>query len=189
MKLLVVGLTGALGALVTKLLLERADRPVALVASSAGRAVFEREVGPFATLAALAAETWADDDLFAPYASGSVATAGMVVLPCSANTLGKVAFGLADSLILRAAHCRLKERERLVLCVRETPWTLATARAAVAATESGAVVMPVSPPFYMARRGVPFSMEELLGQYVDRVLALFDRPLPTGWADVREAEG
>ncbi|MEN7974018.1 MAG: flavoprotein, partial [Verrucomicrobiota bacterium] len=110
---LVVAMTGASGALATKLLIEKSQWPVALVASRMGRVVYEQEVGPFSELEALAAKVWDDSDLTAPIASGSVPTAGMVIVPCSTNTLGKVAVGIADSLVTRSAHCQLKEGRRL----------------------------------------------------------------------------
>ena len=187
---LVVAVTGASGAVAARLLLDRSPFPVELTASRAGKAVYEQEAGPFSELARRAAAFHEDDDLSAPIASGSVPTRGMVIIPCSVNTLGKIAAGVCDSLITRAAHCHLKERRRLVLCVRETPWSYANARAAAEATAAGAVVMPMSPPFYMAEGRDPreVTMEELLGYYVDRVLALFGRRPPATWAD-RRAQG
>lgn len=184
---LVVGMTGASGALATKLLVEKSIWPVTLVASRMGRVVYEQEVGPFTELEAKAAEVWKDGDLTATISSGSVPTVGMVVLPCSANTLGKIAGGIADSLITRAAHCQLKERRKVVLCVREAPWTLMNAQNAATVSSAGGIVMPVSPPYYMAKGRDPqtVSIEEMLGHYVDHVLSLFGQSCETTWADIR----
>ncbi len=184
---LVVGMTGASGALATKLLLEKSQWPVTLVASKMGRVVYEQEAGPFAELEALAAEVWKDADLTATIASGSVPTVGMVVMPCSANTLGKIASGIADSLVTRAAHCQLKEGRRVVLCIREAPWTLLNARNAANIAAAGGTIMPMSPPYYMAKGRDPdtVSIREMLGYYVDHVLSLFGQAAPRTWEDIR----
>ena len=184
---LVVAMTGASGALATKLLIEKSQWPVTLVASAMGRVVYEQEVGPFAELEEIASKVWSDSDLTAPIASGSVPTIGMVIVPCSANTLGKVAAGIADSLVTRAAHCQLKEGRKLVLCVREAPWTLMNAQSAATVAAAGGTIMPISPPFYMAKGRDPneVSIVEMLGYYVDHVLSLFGQTAPQTWADIR----
>lgn len=184
---LVVAMTGASGVLATKLLVEKSQWPVTLVASKMGRVVYEQEAGPFAELEALAAEVWKDADLTATIASGSVPTKGMVIMPCSANTLGKVAAGIADSLVTRAAHCQLKEGRKLVLCIREAPWTLLNAQNAATIAAAGGTIMPMSPPYYMAKGRDPntVSMAEMLGYYVDHVLALFGQEASRTWADIR----
>ena len=184
---LVVAMTGASGALATKLLIEKSQWPVTLVASKMGRVVYEQEVGPFAELEALATQIWKDGDLTATIASGSVPTAGMVIMPCSANTLGKVACGLADSLVTRAAHCQLKEGRKLVLCIREAPWTLLNAQNAVQIATAGGIIMPMSPPYYMSKGRDPnkVSMAEMLGYFADHVLSLFGQESPKTWEDIR----
>ena len=184
---LIVAITGASGALAAKLLMEKSQWPITLVASRAGRLVYEQEVGNFQALEARASEVWDDQDLTAPIASGSVPTLGMVVLPCSVNTLGKVAVGIADSLITRAAHCQLKEGRKLVLCVREAPWTLPNAQSAATVAAAGGTIMPLSPPYYMAKGRDPneVSIAEMLGYYVDHLLALFGQEVASTWADVR----
>lgn len=184
---LVVALTGATGVYAAKLLIERSPWPITLVASAQGRLVYEQECGDFAGLAARAAETHADTDLTAPIASGSVPTRGMVILPCTANTLGKVAQGIGDTLITRAAHCHLKERRVLVLGVRETPWTWIDIQNAGHVAAAGGVVMPLSPPFYMMAGRAPdtVTMTDLLRAYVDRVLAVLGQPAEEHWGTVR----
>ena len=183
---LVVGLTGATGALAAKLLIEKSPWPVALIASDWGRDVYRRECGSFDDLAALAGEVFDDKALSAPVASGSVPTLGMVVLPCSSNTLAKIAGGMGDSLITRAAHCQLKERRRLVLGVRETPWTSIDIDNAAKVDRAGGVIMPLSPPYYMFGNRSPkeITLDMLLGAYVDRVLQLFGAEIETTWETV-----
>ena len=184
---LVVAMTGASGALATKLLIEKSQWPVTLVASKMGRVVYEQEAGPFAELESLASEVWKDGDLTATIASGSVPTIGMVIMPCSANTLGKVASGIADSLVTRAAHCQLKEQRKVVLCIREAPWTLLNVQNAANIAAAGGIIMPMSPPYYMSKGRDPHtvSMVEMLGYYVDHVLSLFGQEAPKTWKDIR----
>ena len=101
-------------------------------------------------------------------ASGSFDTAAMVVAPCSMKTLAAIAHGLSDNLLTRAADVTLKERRRLVLMVRETPFNLAHLRNMTAATEMGAIVFPPLPAFYHR----PASIDEMVDDSVERVLAL-----------------
>jgi len=184
---LVVALTGATGVHAAKILVEKSPWPVTLVASEQGRMVYEQECGAFTLLAARAAEVYADSDLTAPIASGSVPTRGMVILPCTANTLGKIAQGIGDTLITRAAHCHLKEQRKLIVCVRETPWTWIDIQNAGNIATAGGIVMPLSPPFYMMAGRDPASvtMEDLLQAYVDRVLSLLGQPAAGNWGTVR----
>jgi 4-hydroxy-3-polyprenylbenzoate decarboxylase len=183
---LVVALTGASGVYAAHLLLERSPWPTLLVASRWARTIYERECGPFETLARLAGRVYDPADLEAPPASGSVATMGMVVLPCSINTLAHIANGLADNLITRAAHCHLKERRPLILGVRETPLTAIDLENAARIARAGAVIMPLSPPFFMFQGQTPeqVSLHDLIAAYVDRVLALLGRPLSVTWEDL-----
>jgi len=180
---LVLAITGATGALAAEMLMDRSPWPVTLVASKWGQDICAREGVSLASLAERAAEVLDDADLTAGISSGSAATAGMVVMPCSTDTMAKIAAGLGDSLITRAAHCHLKERRGLVLCVRESPWTLIDIENAARAAAAGAVVMPISPPFYMfaEREAADVTMAELLGAYVDRVLAVLGHPPAQTW--------
>lgn len=103
------------------------------------------------------------DDLSAPISSGSVATDGMVICPCSSSTLAAVALGVGRNLIHRAADVHLKERRRLVLVPRETPLSLPMIRNMAAAAEAGAVILPASPALYHCPRSV--------GEMIDFVVA------------------
>ena len=180
---LVLAVTGATGAHAAELLMERSPWPISLVVSKWGRDVCAREHVNVEALAERAAEVLDDADLAAGISSGSVPTVGMVVMPCSVDTMAKIAAGVSDTLITRSAHCHLKEGRKLVLCVRESPWTLIDIRNAARAAEAGSVVMPLSPPFYMFvdRDGADVTMTDLLGAYVDRVLAVLGKAPGQVW--------
>ncbi len=108
-----------------------------------------------------------DADIGAAIASGSHPSDGMIILPCSMGTLAKVALGLADSLIARAADVTLKERRPLLLCLRETPFSRIHLRNMTLAAEAGATIFPVIPAFYSQ----PADTTEMARQFVYRVLA------------------
>jgi flavin prenyltransferase len=185
---LVVAITGASGALLAERIVEKSKFPVILAAGKWGRQVYETECGPFETLAKKAVEVYDDDDMFAPIASGSVDTAGMVAAPCSAGTLGRIASGTSPNLICRAAHCHLKEQKKLILCLRESPLTLIDLQNAAAVAAAGAVVMPLSFPFYMTKGRDPrtVSLVELMDVFADRVLKLLGHPPEATWETVRQ---
>jgi 4-hydroxy-3-polyprenylbenzoate decarboxylase len=180
---LVLALTGATGAYAAEALLKKSPWPVTLVASDWGKDVYRRECGAFEMLAAQAKENYENSNLAAPISSGTVPTHGMVILPCSANALAKIACGLSDTLISRAAHCHLKERRKLVLCVREAPWTAVDLENAVKVTAAGGIIMPLSPPFYFGAGKPPTELTaaELLEAYADHVLGLLGHPSSRQW--------
>lgn len=184
---LILGVTGASGIYAAKLLAEKSPWPVDLVCSQWGRRVAAAECGGIESIQDRVSRVFEPDDLFAPPSSGSVPTVGMAVLPCSSHTLAQIAGGLGDSLITRSAHCQLKERRPLVLCLREAPLTLIDLQNAEKASAAGAVVMPVTPPFFMFAGSDPrtISMHDLLNAFVDRVLALLGKPADRTWEDVR----
>ncbi|MBL7115206.1 MAG: UbiX family flavin prenyltransferase [Kiritimatiellae bacterium] len=180
---LIIAITGATGAYTAKLLIKKAPWPVSLIISPWGQNVYERECGNIEDLKNHADAVYDNDDLSAPIASGSVPTVGMVILPCSANTMGKIASGHADSLITRAAQCHLKEQRRLILCVRESPWSSIQMDAARTVAGAGGIIMPLSPPFYMFANQDPQTVtaHTLLDLYADRVLALLGQPSNHNW--------
>ena len=114
------------------------------------------------------------NDIGAPIASGSYPVDAMIVLPCSMGTLAGIAHGLASNLIERAADVCLKERRRLVLCVRETPLNLIHIRNMAAVTEAGATVYPLIPTFYNG----PQTVDDIARNFADRVLAHIGLPQP-----------
>ena len=184
---LVLAVTGATGAYAAKRLVDKSPWPVSLIVSQWGREVYNRECGDIDELTGPAAVVYNDDDLSAPIASGSVPTQGMVILPCSTSTAGKIAAGIGDTLITRAAHCCLKESRKLVLCIRESPWSLIDLDAARTVAAAGGVIMPISPAFYMTADHPPESvtLDTLLDDFVDHVLALFGRQADKNWETVR----
>ncbi|WP_374426637.1 UbiX family flavin prenyltransferase [Ideonella dechloratans] len=168
----VVGITGASGAVYGVRLLERLRElqvHTHLVVTSAGVLNVHHELGlDRGALEQLADEVHALADVGACIASGSHPTAAMVVAPCSMKTLASIAHGFGDNLLTRAADVTLKERRRLVLMVRETPFNLAHLRNMTAVTEMGAIVFPPLPAFYHR----PQSISELVDDTVERVIEL-----------------
>jgi len=169
---IVVGVTGATGAIYAVRLLERlrrAGRETHLVATPAGLLNVHHELGlDRKSLEALADVSYHPADVGAAIASGSFAAAAMVVAPCSMRSLAAIANGLSDNLLTRAADVALKERRRLLLMVRETPLNLAHLRNMTSATEMGAIVFPPLPAFYHR----PATIDELVDDTVERALAL-----------------
>ncbi len=169
----VVGISGASGIPYAKDLLETLRRTggleVHLVATDGARRVAADELGaPLDDLAALADVVHPNKDVGASIASGSFRTVGMVVVPCSATTLSKVAWGVCDNLLTRAAYVHLKERRPLVLVPREAPLPLPTLEAMVKAAQAGATILPASPGFYSR----PKTIDDLLGFVTQRILDL-----------------
>jgi len=175
MRRLIVAITGASGAIYGVQLLRRLREAPGiethLLLSSAGVLTVHQELdmkrGDVESLADVVHNV---NDIGASVASGSFATAGMVVAPCSMKTLGAIANGLADNLVARAADVCLKERRRVVLLARETPLNLAHIRNMEAVTLMGGVIFPPVPAFYQR----PRSLDEMVDHTLARVLDLFD---------------
>jgi 4-hydroxy-3-polyprenylbenzoate decarboxylase len=169
---LVVGITGASGAIYGVRLLQRARElgvQTHLVVTPAGVLNVHHELGlDRSALEALASHAYAPGDVGACLASGSFYTSAMVVSPCSMKTLAAIAHGFGDNLLTRAADVTLKERRRLVLMVRETPFNLAHLRNMTATTEMGAIIFPPLPAFYHR----PTTIDALVAESIERVLAL-----------------
>ncbi len=184
---LVIGITGASGAVYGVRLLERARAlglQTHLVVTPAGVLNAHHELGlDRAALEALADHSHAPGDIGACVASGSFDTAAMVVAPCSMKSLAAIAHGLGDNLLTRAADVTLKERRRLLLLVRETPFNLAHLRNMTAVTEMGGIIFPPLPAFY----NKPTSIAELVDDTVERVLQLAGvaQARPRAWAGLR----
>lgn len=180
---LVVGVSGASGAPIAVRLLQAlrdAGVPVALVVSAGGRAVLQAESGMDASaLEALAGVSYPDHDLTAPIASGSRPTRGMVVAPCSATSVAKIALGLGDTLLTRAAFVHLKERRPLLLVPRESPMPTILLRHLTSLSEMGALILPIAPPYYLK----PTHISELTDFTVGKILDHLGVPhqLYRGW--------
>jgi 4-hydroxy-3-polyprenylbenzoate decarboxylase len=182
---LVVAATGASGAIYLQRLLARIDpalHEVHLVLSAYAGQVIREELGELAVPAGV--RQHGDKSMNVPFVSGSARFDAMVVCPCSMGTLGRIAAGTSDTTILRAADVFLKERRRLILVPRETPWNLIHARNVVTVTEAGAVVLPASPGFYSR----PRTVEEVADTVVLRILDLLGLPVADAfrWAEGAE---
>lgn len=167
---LVVGISGASGAILGIRLLETTRRlgiETHLVISSAGQATIAQETNwKLEDVFALAHASYPDDTISAPIASGSYATQGMVIVPCSIKSLSAVANSYADTLISRAADVTLKEGRPLVLVVRETPLHRGHLRLMSRAAEAGAIIFPPVPAFYTHSQ----TIDDLVNNFVGRVL-------------------
>jgi flavin prenyltransferase len=182
-RVITVGVTGASGAIYAQTLLRLLDADprvgrVYLVASEAGLRLMATELDVVAAdgkklpsiltgTAAKKIEYLHNKDIGASIASGSARVDAMAVIPCSAGALGSIAAGVADDLLTRAADVCLKERRRLVLCLRETPLNRIHIENMLRVHDAGAVVMPAMPAFYYG----PKNIHEMVEQFVYRVMA------------------
>ena len=163
----VVGITGASGTVYGLRLLECLPGEKTVVVSDAAATVAGHETGMSRQdIEGLADESYGNDDMAAPIASGSAAFDAMVIAPCSTSTMSKIACGISDNLITRAAAVALKERRTLVLLIRETPLSAIILRNMQTLSEAGVVIMPASPAFYPR----PSRVEEMVDFVVGRVL-------------------
>lgn len=175
---LVIAVTGASGALYLQRLLHHLEgkgHELHLVMSAYAKQVIHQELGKL-TLPEGTYE-YQDKSMMAPFASGSALFDAMVVIPCSMGTVGRIATGLSDSLITRAADVFLKEKRKLLLVVRETPWNLIQARNVVTVIEAGATMLPAMPSFY----SMPKNFDELADTVVMRVLDQLGIKLPSAY--------
>jgi 4-hydroxy-3-polyprenylbenzoate decarboxylase len=171
---LIVGISGASGAIYGVRLLEalHANKiPAHLVVSKSAALTLKEEMDlAIEKVRTLAQATYQNTDIGAAISSGSFKTRGMVIIPCSIRTLSDIAYGTTDSLLSRAADVTLKERRRLVLVVREAPLHAGHLRSMLAATESGAIIVPPVPAFYPR----PKTVDDIVNHTVGRCLDLFD---------------
>jgi 4-hydroxy-3-polyprenylbenzoate decarboxylase len=175
---LVVGISGATGFMIGVRVLELAHQAgfeTHLVVTPAAQQTRDYECDLTAKEVAERADVvYRPADIAAAISSGSFRTAGMIVAPCSARTLGSIAAGSGEGLLARAADVVLKERRKLVLLVREAPLHLGHLRAMTSVTEMGGIIMPPVPAFYLKPSGV----DELITHTAMRALDLFDADLP-----------
>ncbi|MGW3324472.1 UbiX family flavin prenyltransferase [Streptomyces virginiae] len=170
---MVVGISGATGiayGIRTLQVLKAAGIETHLVMSRSARLTLSYESDlTTAQVQELADFHYSPEDVGAPIASGSFRTRGMIVAPCSVKSLAQIAVGTCDTLLARAADVTLKERNRLVLMVRETPLTLTHLRNMTTVTENGGIIAPPVPAFYTRPKG----LEDVIDQSVGRALDLF----------------
>ena len=178
---IIVGVTGASGTVYGWRLLERLRDlrvEIHLVLSRAGERTAWLEMAKTAAeFRRLADHSYPAEDIGASIASGSFPVDGMVVAPCSINTMSSIATGITSNLLTRAADVTLKERRKLILMIRETPLHLGHLRSMVMLAEMGAIVAPPVPAFYHK----PQSVSDIVDHSVDRVLDLLGLPRPDAW--------
>ncbi|WP_257675405.1 UbiX family flavin prenyltransferase [Clostridium felsineum] len=172
-KKLIVGITGASGIIYgTRILeiLKELNIETHLIVSKAAEITLALETEmQLKDLYRLASITYSVDDIGAAVSSGSFQNMGMIIAPCSIKTLSQIAYSINDNLITRAADVTLKERRRLVLMVRETPYNLSHIRSIEAVMENGAIVFPPVPAFYTK----PKTVMDIVDQSIGRALDLF----------------
>ena len=166
----IVAVTGASGGVYARkcleqLLLSAEVEQVALIVSDKAQQVLSFEGVELPVDDRI--KPYSNDDMFAPVASGSAGYDAMVVVPASMGSVGRIASGVSSSLIERAADVMLKERRRLVVVVRETPYSLIHLRNMTTLTEAGAVILPASPSFYSH----PATIDEAIMTVVERIIA------------------
>ena len=175
---IVLGITGSSGAIYAREFLKQCDGDKYLIVSRWGKVLLKDELGiGVKDLLPFVKNEFSDEDLTAPVASGSNRLDACVILPCSTSTLGKIASGIGDTLITRTAQVALKERFKLVICVRETPLSTITLEQCARLSRDGAIIMPISPPLYF----VPKSVDEYVQAFVDKVLGVIGVRESKGW--------
>lgn len=171
-KRIIIGLTGASGSIYALTLinvLAAMDWQVELVMSPTGERVLAYETGIERTAFPENVHIHENTNLFSSLASGSSRTIGMVVIPCSMNTLGVMATGTGDHLLARAAQVTLKERRLLVVVPREMPYNIIHLENMLRLARAGATILPASPGFYHH----PKEMQDLVDHVAGKVLDLF----------------
>ena len=170
---IVIAITGASGAIYAKLLLEKLlllhaqIEDLAVVMSDNAKQVWEYELGN-RDFEKLPVKFYEKTNFLAPFASGSARFDTMVIIPCSMGTLGRIASGVSDDLVTRAADVILKERRRLILVARDTPFNLIHIRNMATVTEAGGIICPAVPSFYSQ----PKTIEDVAMTVVNRVIDL-----------------
>ena len=174
----VVGITGASGSIFGVEFLRRCPAEKYMILTSWGRYVLKEETGLTEHhLAEHVKKSFSDEDLSGPFASGSTPFDALVIIPCSISTMAKIACGLGDTLLTRAAQVALKERRKLIVCLRETPLSTIHLEQAAKLSQVGAIVMPISPPFYHR----PQSLDDMVGQFAEKVLSLLGVETQLAW--------
>ena len=179
---IVIAATGASGSIYLQRLLEQIDcaaHEIHLVMSAHAGQVAKQELDDFKIPPNVSQHS--ENELNVPFVSGSARFDAMVIVPCSMATLGRIASGSSDSALLRAADVFLKERRKLILVPRETPWNLIHARNVVTLLEAGAIVLPAIPSFYSR----PDSLTAVVDTVVWRILDQLGLPNPGAyrWAE------
>jgi flavin prenyltransferase len=167
---LVIAATGASGTIYLQRLLTQIDcatNEVHLVMSGYAKQVSAQEIDTLVVPSGVSEHS--ENDLNVPFVSGSARFDAMVIVPCSMATLGRIASGCSDTALLRAADVFLKERRKLILVPRETPWSLIHARNVVTLLEAGAILLPAIPSFYSRPRSVDAVVDTVVWRILDQL--------------------
>ncbi len=177
---IVIGITGSSGAAFALDFLKKCPNTKYLIVSSWGKVLLhdELDIGE-KDLKPYVARSFSDDDLTAPTASGSNVLDAFVIIPASTSTIGKIASGIGDTLITRTAQVCLKERYKLIICVRETPLSTVALEQCARLSSYGAIIMPISPPMYY----LPGTVDAYVSAFTDRVLAQLGVRTGKGWRE------
>ena len=183
-KRLIVGISGASGVIYAQRFLEKVrahnEVEIHLIVTTQARVIIAHELGPQADLSRLADRSYQPDDFMASICSGSFPTHGMIIIPCSMKTLAGLASGYTDNLLLRAADVTLKEKRRLLIVPRESPLGPVHLENMAKVSRWGVQIMPACPGFYH----LPRSLDELIDQFVFRVMGVFGLESPIKiWGD------
>jgi flavin prenyltransferase len=170
---IVVGVTGASGSIYAKVLLDKLSaiknqlEAVGLLISDNAKTVWQHELGND-DYNKYSFKQYTKQDFMSPFASGSGKYDVMIICPCSMGTMGRIAAGVSDDLMTRSADVMMKERRKLIMVIRDTPYNLIHINNMRTLTEAGAIICPATPSFYSK----PQNFEQLAATVVDRVLDL-----------------
>lgn len=182
---IVLAITGASGSVYPKLLIEKLLsisnqwQDLVIVMTENAKQIWQTELDNQDYLK-YPVKIYANDDFMAPFASGSAQFNSMIIAPCSMGTLGRIASGISNDLITRAADVVLKERRKLICVIRDTPYNLVHIRNMETVTLAGGIICPATPSFYSK----PSTIEAVASTVVDRILDLVGLQYPSfRWGD------
>lgn len=174
----VIGMTGASGAIFGVEFLRRCPAEKFLVLTKWGRYVLKDETGLTEPhLDEHVKRRFSDDDLSAPFSSGSNPFEALVIVPCSVSTMAKIFCGIGDSLLTRTAQVALKERRKVILALRETPLSTIALEQAAKLSQMGVIIAPISPGLYHR----PQSIEQMAQQFADKLINLLGFETALAW--------
>ena len=175
MKKIAIAITGASGSIYAKVLMQKMNllkaqvAELSVVMTDNAKQVWQTELGD-ETYQQIEARKFSTDDFMAPFASGSAKYDALIIIPCSMGTLGRIAAGMSNDLITRAADVMLKERKKLICVIRDTPYNLIHIRNMETVTLAGGIICPASPSFYSK----PQTLEQAAATVVNRVIDLVE---------------
>jgi 4-hydroxy-3-polyprenylbenzoate decarboxylase len=170
MKKIIAGISGASGSILGIRLLQelKGKAETHLIITDTAKKILEHETGfTIKQVEKLATKSYSNSDFFAPAASGSFKTEGMVIIPCSMKTLAGIASGFSDNLLLRCADVTLKERRKLVLVARETPLSYIHVKNMETVSQSGAIILPPVLSFYSKPKSIDDMVNHIVGKTLD----------------------